>query len=430
MTDSIIRLISTHGKVREYELNNGSIEVRSGGSIAWRNNNPGNLKFGYAHSADPTVHTTRSKEQALHAAQNKYAGVVNLDQYGNAIFCTEAAGRSAQAHLLRDTHGRHTIEQMLPHYAITDYSGHANHRAYASRIYANADLHHVNLRGKTIAQMNDKEMNLLLDGMKKVEGFKVGVVSHHGHVMQNGTSVNTSLSPPPVPAISSPIHQVSHTHGDSMSADQLKHLQHSMNSLGYHGHNHHALTIDGRWGPQTEHALRAFQADHHLRVDGVAGPLTQRTLASALQSHARAHPSHAHAPASLSEADQLRMHSFPHLAAFHDRVQSEPSLSAYTETDRARLAAAACVASDKNGMSLATLTDLQCGEFQGKSLLTAHDPVKAERDPYSSFVCINVVEAIHTPVPQSLSLLQHSQMHQPPDMAHIQGQTTDDPAIR
>lgn len=46
----IIALIETKGKDRVYWMSDGSIEKRSEGTIAWRNNNPGNLKFEYAGS--------------------------------------------------------------------------------------------------------------------------------------------------------------------------------------------------------------------------------------------------------------------------------------------------------------------------------------------------------------------------------------------
>lgn len=173
----IRRLLGVDGTQRMYENTDGSTETRSGGSVSWRNNNPGNLKLEYAGSADPTVKTKRTKEQALKAAQSRYEGVVDLDQWGNAIFSTEDAGRAAKAKLLMSTHGGKTIEEMLPKYAVNDYSGQANHKAYAAGIYKVATAQGVDLNGKKIGELNPQEMSALLDGMKKVEGFKVGTVS-------------------------------------------------------------------------------------------------------------------------------------------------------------------------------------------------------------------------------------------------------------
>ena len=173
----IRRLLGVDGTRRMYENTDGSTETRSGGSVSWRNNNPGNLKLEYAGSADPTVKTKRTKAQALKAAQSRYEGVVDLDQWGNAIFSTEEAGRAAKAKLLTGTHGSKTIEEMLPKYAVNDYSGQANHKAYAASIYKAAAAQRVDLHGKKIGELNPQEMSALLDGMKKVEGFKAGTVS-------------------------------------------------------------------------------------------------------------------------------------------------------------------------------------------------------------------------------------------------------------
>lgn len=170
-------LIRTEGKTRVYQMDDGSVETREGGTVSWRNNNPGNLKFEYANSADKTVHTARTKEAALTAAQGRYEGVVALDQWGNAVFETEAAGRAAKAQLLRNGHGDKTIPEMLKGYAVDDYTGKANTDAYAQSVYAVGDSQGVDLRGKKIKDLSDKEFGALLDGMKKVEGFQEGTVT-------------------------------------------------------------------------------------------------------------------------------------------------------------------------------------------------------------------------------------------------------------
>lgn len=175
--NKITGLIRTEGTTRVYQMDDGAVETREGGTVSWRNNNPGNLKFGYANSADKTVHTTRTKDEALAAAQKRYQGVVALDQWGNAVFETEAAGRAAKAQLLRESHGEKTIPEMLKGYAIDDYSGKANTDAYAKSVYAEGDRQGVDLRGKKISDLNDKEFSALLDGMKKVEGFQPGTAS-------------------------------------------------------------------------------------------------------------------------------------------------------------------------------------------------------------------------------------------------------------
>lgn len=173
---TIYSLISAEGTKRVYHMEDGSIQTREGGTVSWRNNNPGNLKLEYANSADHSVRTRRTKDEALNTAQSKYQGVVALDQWGNAVFATEEAGRAAQSTLLTRGHGEHTVEQMLPSYAVNDYSGKANLKAYAQGIYAAGDAQGVDLRDKKIGEMSAAEMSALQDGMKKVEGYKAGDV--------------------------------------------------------------------------------------------------------------------------------------------------------------------------------------------------------------------------------------------------------------
>jgi hypothetical protein len=190
--NKITGLVRTEGKTRVYQMDDGSVETREGGTVSWRNNNPGNLKFEYAGSADKTVTSKRTPEAALAAAQNRYSGVVALDQWGNAIFETEAAGRAAKAQLLRNTHGEKTIPEMLKGYAVDDYTGKANTDAYARSVYALGDSQGVDLRGKKINDLTDQEFEALLDGMKKVEGFQEGTVTRSQARADAGTP---SLSP-------------------------------------------------------------------------------------------------------------------------------------------------------------------------------------------------------------------------------------------
>lgn len=190
--NKITGLVRTEGKTRVYQMDDGSVETREGGTVSWRNNNPGNLKFEYAGSADKTVTSTRTPEAALAAAQNRYSGVVALDQWGNAIFETEAAGRAAKAQLLRNTHGEKTIPEMLKGYAVDDYTGKADTDAYAKSVYAVGDSQGVDLRGKKVKDLSVKEFDALLDGMKKVEGFQEGTVTR---TPSRADAATTPLSP-------------------------------------------------------------------------------------------------------------------------------------------------------------------------------------------------------------------------------------------
>ena len=59
----------------------------------------------------------------------------------------------------------------------------------------------------------------------------------------------------------------------------VKELQQALKSLGIT-----VGTIDGIFGPATEHALTAFQSAHQLSPDGVLGPATRAALLNALRS--------------------------------------------------------------------------------------------------------------------------------------------------
>ena len=172
--NEIKRLVSSEGKTRTYEMEDGSVVQRSDGSVSWRNNNPGNLKFEFAGSADRTVQNPRTREQALSAAQGRYDGVVALDQWGNAIFETYEAGRAAKIQLLERRYADLTVEQFLPRYSRNDYSGTTNHAAQARAIYAEGDRQGFDLRGKTVCQMSIREREALADGIRMFEGWKVG----------------------------------------------------------------------------------------------------------------------------------------------------------------------------------------------------------------------------------------------------------------
>lgn len=222
--NKITGLVRTEGKTRVYQMDDGSVETREGGTVSWRNNNPGNLKFEYAGSADKTVTSKRTPEAALAAAQNRYSGVVALDQWGNAIFETEAAGRAAKAQLLRNTHGEKTIPEMLKGYAVDDYTGKADTDAYAKSVYSVGDSQGVDLRDKKIKDLSAKEFEALLDGMKKVEGFREGTVTR---TPSRADAETTPLSPEQQKVHQMAVDALGHQLGATHSPEQIDTLARS-----------------------------------------------------------------------------------------------------------------------------------------------------------------------------------------------------------
>lgn len=78
---------------------------------------------------------------------------------------------------------------------------------------------------------------------------------------------------------------------------QVRDLQEQLAKLGYVGKNGQPLALDGKFGSQTEHAVREFQTIHGLKpVDGIAGSQTMNALEQARQQPLiteATHPNHA-----------------------------------------------------------------------------------------------------------------------------------------
>jgi murein DD-endopeptidase MepM/ murein hydrolase activator NlpD len=75
---------------------------------------------------------------------------------------------------------------------------------------------------------------------------------------------------------------------DGSSGASVRELQQQLNQLGYRGADGQPLeTTSGKFGPQTEHALRAFQEDRGLKVDGEYGNRSREAMATATRDAAR-----------------------------------------------------------------------------------------------------------------------------------------------
>ena len=58
----------------------------------------------------------------------------------------------------------------------------------------------------------------------------------------------------------------------------IKTLQYLLRARG------HTVAVDGVFGPNTEAAVKAFQASHGVAADGIVGPVTWRALVSGMLS--------------------------------------------------------------------------------------------------------------------------------------------------
>lgn len=79
-------------------------------------------------------------------------------------------------------------------------------------------------------------------------------------------------------------------HGEK--GGDIRHLQDSLNKLGYRDHEGRALKEDGGFGDRTREALRAYQQAHGLKADGIAGPQTLEALKKSEQAPLLSDPRH------------------------------------------------------------------------------------------------------------------------------------------
>lgn len=65
--------------------------------------------------------------------------------------------------------------------------------------------------------------------------------------------------------------------------DDLEGVQKALSKLGFS-----PGTIDGKDGPKTQDAVRAFQAHATIKIDGIAGPQTRKALVDELATQSNA----------------------------------------------------------------------------------------------------------------------------------------------
>lgn len=74
--------------------------------------------------------------------------------------------------------------------------------------------------------------------------------------------------------------------------EDIRHLQDTLNKLGYRDHQGRVLSEDGDFGDRTREALQAYQQAHGLKVDGIAGPQTLEALKKSEQAPLLSDPRH------------------------------------------------------------------------------------------------------------------------------------------
>ncbi|WP_213947918.1 XVIPCD domain-containing protein [Luteibacter sp. dw_328] len=161
-------------------------------------------------------------------------------------------------------------------------------------------------------------------------------------------------------------------------------LQTSLQKLGYTSPDGTPLGTDGKFGGNTELALRAFQRDHQLKDDGVAGPKTLDALKEAQQrptATTLADPKHqAHGMYSQAEAGVHRI----------DREHGrEPTLQS---GQLAGSLTASAVTAQMNRIDHVVLND------DASKLYAVQGDLNS---PFKSFAEVDVLRGLNTPLAQS-----------------------------
>src|SRR6266581_8848116 len=99
--------------------------------------------------------------------------------------------------------------------------------------------------------------------------------------------------------------------GNGETGKRVSDLQSRLNALGFKP----PLKVDGKFGPKTLAAVKAFQRSHDLKVDGLVGPKTTVALRSGKKAtqHAPAHttakttPSGTSKPGSITAGQQAEI---------------------------------------------------------------------------------------------------------------------------
>ncbi len=129
------------------------VSIQYGGSRSWRNNNPGNLKYGDF------------------AKQN---GAIGHDLVAGrdgdfAIFPDYATGNNAKKTLITTTYYSYTIQTMMEKYAPRSEN---NTDAYIAFIVNRTGMS----KNTYISSMSNSQLESLIDAMKVYEGYSVGTV--------------------------------------------------------------------------------------------------------------------------------------------------------------------------------------------------------------------------------------------------------------
>ena len=203
-------------------------------------------------------------------------------------------------------------------------------------------------------------------------------------------------------------------------------LQNELAALGYPSREA-PLHPDGRFGPKTDEALRAFQRDHGLKPDGVVGPETNKTLQQQLQ-QAQARPQEK-APLRLDDP------AHPDHGMFKQALDAVHRLDAQHQRpsgpESGQLAGSLTAKARQEGLQ--RIDHAMLSEDASRTYAVQGDL----RSPFKRVAEVDTLQGIRTPLEQSSANLQQAQatpsqaqpqtqqqeasrtqQHAPPGMSH------------
>ena len=232
---------------RTYFYADGTYLTKEGGTVAWRNNNEGNLRPGKL-------------------SQNR----IGVDKKNFAVFATPEDGHNAKKYLLfkSDSYRNLTLKKAIEKYApATD---HNNPTKYANFIMSNGKVDN-----KVMSKYTPDEQTRIMSAMKIQEGYKRGT-EKRGRTDKNQsktTATKTSTSVTPTYDVQSAI---SYNKRLSYSKTQWKDIQ---NKLNTYLSSTNKIASDGIPGKLTANAVYTFQTKKGMALkDGKLGPNTSKIL--------------------------------------------------------------------------------------------------------------------------------------------------------
>lgn len=233
---------------RTYYYDNGTYLTKEGGTVAWRNNNEGNLRPGSLSS-------------------NR----IGVDKKNFAVFATPEDGHAAKKYLLFSSskYKDLTLKQAIAKYAPA--SDNNNPTQYANYIMTSG-----NIGEKVMSAYSADEQNKIMSAMKVQEGYKIGTETWGTHtnskpnktVAVDNKNVTTGLGYNQSSAIK-------YNKNLSYSTNKWKSIQDKLNNVS----PENKLNPDGIPGGLTADAVYRVQAANNMeKKDGKLGPKTAEIL--------------------------------------------------------------------------------------------------------------------------------------------------------